>query len=196
MSNTIDTSKYQFSQYTGNSAKEITASAQTAKLNSSAISNALDMNDFLTLMVAQLRNQTMYDTVDNAEMLAQLAQYSSVQAMTKMADSMTSVVNATYESMLTNYISYASSLVGKEVTAAVTDESGNLVKTTGVVSGVGLFDGSPVVYIDNKAFKLANIMIVGKAPENAGENTSPDGSGEGGKDPSTKSSKTEGDAKV
>ena len=164
MSTTIDTSRYQNSLYTGNSAKETASAAKSASISTSAISNAINMEDFLVLMVAQLQNQTMYDTVDNSEMLAQLAQYSSIQAMTEMASSMTSVVEATNESLLMNYTSYAASLVGKEVTAAEVNESGELVETTGVVSGVGLFEGNPVIYIGDKAFDLGNIMVIGKAP--------------------------------
>lgn len=156
---------YQYSLYTGNAAKEAVNNAKSNGLSSSTINSTIDMEDFLKLMVAQLQNQTMYDTVDNSEMLAQLAQYSSIQAMTEMANSMTSVMNATNESLLMNSTSYAASLVGKEVTAAETDENGDLVTTTGTVSGIGLFEGNPVVYIGNKAFNLGNIMVIGKAPE-------------------------------
>ena len=171
MSTTIDTSRYQNSLYTGSSAKETANAAKSASVSTSAISNAIDMEDFLVLMVAQLQNQTMYDSVDNSEMLAQLAQYSSIQAMTEMASSMTSVVEATNESLLMNYTNYAASLVGKEVTAAEVNESGDLVETTGVVSGVGLFEGNPVIYIGNKAFDLGNIMVIGKAPTTSAPDT-------------------------
>ncbi|RDC59155.1 Basal-body rod modification protein FlgD [Alteripontixanthobacter maritimus] len=39
---------------------------------------ALGQGDFLTLMVAQLQQQDPFDPVDNKEMLAQMAQFSSL----------------------------------------------------------------------------------------------------------------------
>lgn len=164
MAPSIDTDRYQYSMYTGNAASETAKAAKNTSINTSSMTQSINMEDFLVLMVAQLQNQTMYDSVDNAEMLAQLAQYSSIQAMTEMAESMTSVVEATNESLLMNYTSYAASLVGKEVTAAEADESGNLTETTGTVTGVGLFEGNPVVYVNGKTFDLGNIMIIGQGP--------------------------------
>ena len=41
-------------------------------------SEAMDQSDFLTLMTAQMKNQDPFDPVDNKEMLAQMAQFSSL----------------------------------------------------------------------------------------------------------------------
>ncbi|MDD4583777.1 MAG: flagellar hook capping FlgD N-terminal domain-containing protein, partial [Eubacteriales bacterium] len=38
--------------------------------------NSLSMDDFLALMVAQLSNQDMYNTVDDTQFVTQMAQFS------------------------------------------------------------------------------------------------------------------------
>ncbi|MCL1808166.1 MAG: hypothetical protein FWG42_00185 [Clostridiales bacterium] len=116
----------------------------------------LGMNDFIRLLVAQLQNQDMLNPMDNTEFIAQMATFSTLTAINSMAEqSMTS---------------YAVSLLGKEVTAAAFNTAGNLEKTTGVVTGVSLFEGSPKVYIGDKAFDLQSVMTVGKLPEPESQN--------------------------
>lgn len=46
---------------------------------------ALDQGDFLTLMTRQLTIQDPFDPVDQKEMLAQMAQFSSLAGTTEMA---------------------------------------------------------------------------------------------------------------
>lgn len=45
---------------------------------------ALDQSDFLKLLTTQLKQQDPTDPVDNKEMLAQMAQFSSLQGITEM----------------------------------------------------------------------------------------------------------------
>ena len=47
-------------------------------------SDVTDSNMFLTLMLKQLENQDPTEPTDNAQWLAQLAQYSSLEQMTQM----------------------------------------------------------------------------------------------------------------
>lgn len=142
----------------------------SAQRSSSMKEQTLGLQDFLKLMVAQLQNQDMMNPTSDTEFIAQLAQFSSLQAMTSMADQYNNA--------------YAVSMIGKEVTAATLDKDGNLQQTTGVVTGVGLFEGTPVVYIGKDRFELSNIMVVGKLPtaeepeggegEGGGETVDPD----------------------
>ena len=53
-----------------------------------AIQDVNDSNMFLTLMLQQMQNQDPTEPVDNTEWLAQLAQYSSLEQMTKMNDNL------------------------------------------------------------------------------------------------------------
>jgi len=114
----------------------------------------LGIDDFLQLMAAQMRNQDMMNPLSESEFMGQLAQFSALQAMTNLA-----ALNAT---------TYSVSLLGKEVTVARL-VNGRLITETGVVTGIGLFDGDPIIYIGEKHYYLGEIMVVGKMPESKDE---------------------------
>lgn len=80
---------------------------------------------FLTLFTTQLKNQNPLDPMDNTAFVSQLAQFSQLEATTKMSGSMESLVN----SLSTSQISGASALIGK---------------TVGVTDGKAIYDGAPV----------------------------------------------------
>jgi flagellar basal-body rod modification protein FlgD len=80
---------------------------------------------FLTLFTTQLKNQNPLDPMDNTAFVSQLAQFSQLEATTKMSGSMESLVN----SLSTSQISGASALIGK---------------TVGVTDGKAVYDGAPV----------------------------------------------------
>lgn len=70
--------------------------------------------DFLNLLVTQLENQDPLNPQDSAEFAAQLAQFTSLEQMIQMNDSLQSV--AQYQASMNNMSSI--SLIGKEVTVA------------------------------------------------------------------------------
>ena len=80
---------------------------------------------FLTLFTTQLKNQNPLDPMDNTAFVSQLAQFSQLEATTKMSGSMDSLV----KSLSTSQISGASALIGK---------------TVGVADGKVVYDGNPV----------------------------------------------------
>ena len=121
----------------------------------------LDMTDFLTLMVTELKNQSIDQTADTSDMLNQLVQMQMVQALVNMTDA--------------SVMSYAASLVGKEVTVQ---------EVVGVVTGTGTYDGNQVVFVGDKYYLLSEILAVGTLPKpetDPGEGeTEGDGSQDGG----------------
>lgn len=147
------------------SLKSITTDKSTS--NSMKADFDLQTTDWLTLLVAQLKNQDMNNTMDTSEMTNQMAQYSQIQAIQNMV----SLQENMYSMSTTNY---AASLIGKEVTVAEMTTTENskgekveaLVTKKGVVSGVTLFEGQPTVYVNEKPYALNQIMIVGDIPEN------------------------------
>lgn len=116
----------------------------------------LDMMDFLTLMVAQFQNQTMDDTASTSEMMNQMVQMSVIQAVTNLSTLITQ----------SNSMSYAASLVGKEVSIA--EKLGNKItgEIRGVVTGTGVFNGEQVIFIGDKQYALGDVMAVGTLPGN------------------------------
>lgn len=140
------------SYYSTNAASRAsTADVKTAKSNGYDLS----MEDFLQLMMVELQNQTIDDTADTGEMLNQMVQMQMVTALSNMTD--------------TNIMTYASSLVGKEVTIGSYDSEGNLQENVITVIGTGLLNGYQVIFgSDGKTYPLNQIMAVGRLPDAEG----------------------------
>lgn len=142
----------------------------------------LSFTDMLGLMVAQFQNQTIDNQASTTDMMNQLVQMTTMQAMNDMTSQMK-------ELALANVMSYSASLVGKTVTVGVwNEETEELEEIVGTVQGTGTYDGNQVIYLDNgKGYLLSDIMAVGtlpKKPETPDEGEGDgDGEGEGGTPP-------------
>jgi len=114
------------------------------------------MDDFLKLMVTQFQNQSIDNTADTTEMMNQMVQMSVIQAITNLSTLVSDSTN----------LSYAASLVGKEVTIGQRVGS-EVEELLGVVTGTGTLDGKQVIFLDNKEtpYNLTDIMAVGRLPE-------------------------------
>lgn len=156
---TLPTNYISYGQYsTANRAVIKGNNEEYSKPKSSMDVSALGKNDFLTLLLAQLRNQDPFSPADNTQFVAQLAQFSTLEQMTLMnatleknLDSNTAMTEAVSNAMIINYF-------GKYVTAEtdsfiyndkdpvelrfdldsavlrvkleITDESGNIIMST------------------------------------------------------------------
>ncbi len=147
----------------GVNSNNTTSTENTRTTSNKSLNTGLDVNDFLQLLASQLSNQDMMNPMKDTEFMSQLAQFTQLEAINNLVD--------------TSMTSYAASLIGKEITAASITSRGELNTKTGVVTGVSLFEGEPIVYIDNEhSFKLPEIMAVGKLPT-AKETDPEDGNG-------------------
>ena len=109
------------------------------------------VDDFLQLMVAQLKNQDFMNPVDDTQYMAQLAQFTTLQQMQEMA----------YNSKT----AFLTSLIGKTAVAARLNVNGELKKTEGVVDKVSFVDNKFMFYIGNEGFTMDQLMqVVEKAP--------------------------------
>lgn len=117
-----------------------------ANAGQSKSNNALGMDDFFKLMVAQLSNQDMFNTVDDTQFISQMAQFSMVQALNELSQA-----SAT---------AYGVSLIGKEATVAVAGQDGELRVVRGIVDSVALYNGTTQVMIDGERFALSSVMEV------------------------------------
>ena len=80
-----------------------TATTKTAASNSTT----LNQSDFLKLMTAQMQNQDPFNPVDNTQMVAQMAQFSSLAGISEMSSTMKSIaekLNATSASDAMGYV--------------------------------------------------------------------------------------------
>lgn len=91
-------------------------------------------SNFMTLLVAQLRNQDPLNPATNEEFIAQLAQLQSLDESRKMSSSLATIVS-------TQTFSSASTLIGKKVSGLTTNVSGDSINFNGVVSAVSQVDG-------------------------------------------------------
>ncbi len=111
----------------------------------------LDMDDFYTLMAAEMQYQDVLNPESNtAEMMNQMVQMSMINAMQDM--------------MTMSMTTYAGSLMGKEVIIADTT-TGKMETVYGVVEGVNLYNGTPTIIVNGKEYSMSQIMGLGKAPE-------------------------------
>ena len=124
-----------------------TLSTAATSSNSSA-SSSLTTDDFYQLMVAQFKNQDPTNPTDSGDYLNQMIQMAVIEAI--------DTINTT------SIISYAASLVGKEVTVAENDSSGNIKEVSGVVSATGTYSGEQIIIVDGNSYKLSQIMAIGK----------------------------------
>lgn len=131
--------------------------ASTANSSVSSSSSSLEMDDFLNLLVAQMKNQDAMSPMDNTAFVAQLAQFSSLQAMNNLAD--------------ISGQAQATSLIGKTVIMAAYDSSGNLVTTEGEVEKVTIYGGKTNLYVNGEEFELSNVMEI-KKDQSTDENKS------------------------
>ncbi len=140
----------------------------------SAPTKELQSTDFLKLLAAQLRYQDMTNPMSNSEMMSTLTQMASMNATTSMISSMTSMTSSMNDVLTVNLTSYATGMMGKEVTVALVDKDGKLTgeKITGKVDGVSLYEGSPMVYVDGKKYDLSQVMTVGEVPKQEEEDKS------------------------
>jgi flagellar basal-body rod modification protein FlgD len=141
-----------FDQTLANLGIKTTAAANTVTASSPS-SQTLGQADFLTLMTAQLKNQDPFNPTDNTQMIAQMAQFSSVAGISQMNTTLTGIatkLGATSTTDAMNYVgktvltagdtAYARGSGGiagaielgddaSNVDVTISDQSGNVLKT-------------------------------------------------------------------
>lgn len=91
-------------------------------------------SNFMTLLVAQLRNQDPLNPATNEDFIAQLAQLESLDESKKISSSLATMVS-------TQEFSSASTLIGKNVMGTSKTASGDSIDFKGIVSSVSQLDG-------------------------------------------------------
>jgi flagellar basal-body rod modification protein FlgD len=148
----------------GSSGSSNSSSATSAASASSSSIGGLTMNDFLTLMTAQLQNQDPLNPTDSNQFLSQLSELSTVEGISQLNTSMTSLSN----SMISSQALTAASLVGKGVLAPAS--SAFYTSGTAMTGAVQVPSGATnvVLSITNSGGALVDQMNV---PASAGSQT-------------------------
>ncbi len=131
-----------------------------AQQKSKPINEQMGQTEFLTLFTTQLKNQNPLDPVKNEAFVAQLAQFSQLEATTAMKTSMQNLVS----SLANDRLLGATSLIGK--TVAVPDGPVTVTDTTvsqGVVNLPTGADGIKLQVYNDKGI-LVRTQIIGAQP--------------------------------
>ncbi len=122
---------------------------------SSVINSASNIQmDYMKLLITQLQNQNPLEPLDNNEMASQLAQFSQLQQLESMNTSFASVLAATERT-------YASSLIGKDVSFAAETDAGTREVTSGAVEEVfNNIDGEILLAVGNHQVGLKDVISV------------------------------------
>ena len=118
----------------------------------------LDRNAFLRLFTTQLQNQNPLDPMKNEAFVAQLAQFSSLEATTRMSDSLDQFVST----QSSEKIMRGASLIGKNVFASgatVRQEGGRSV--SGYVDLDQMADNVRLSVLDANTGQIVNAMDLG-----------------------------------
>ena len=110
--------------------------------------------DYMKLLITQLQNQNPLEPLDNNEMASQLAQFSQLQQLESMNTSFAKV-------LATTELTYANSLIGKEVSFIAETETGTTDITSGIVEQVyNNVDGEIFLRVGEYMFGLENVITV------------------------------------
>ena len=128
---------------------EVTNAPKTDAAGSAAKKDGskLDKQAFLQLLVAQMKYQDPMEPTDNTQYVAQLAQFSSLEAMNNMGETMD--------------MQRAAGLIGKVVTVSSTNETtGVTTEVSGTVDKI-LHSGSKTyVVIDGEQYNIDDVKEV------------------------------------
>lgn len=121
-----------------------TTGVSNASQLTSGSNQTLNASDFLQLLTTELQNQDPTQPMDDTQSVAQLAQFSALQA--------TNELNSSFQNFQSNFgVLQSSSLIGKNVTVDVSDSSGNSSSVSGTVSAIQVQNGQPYFTMNNSS---------------------------------------------
>lgn len=116
----------------------------------------LDKDDFLKLMITQMKHQDPMEPLDNSQMTAQMAQFSSLEQMANLNKHFAAAQE-------TNLFAQATSWIGKQVEADILDVTGNHSSITGEVEFVRMGTDGPILKLkgEDSPLRMEDIIQVG-----------------------------------
>ena len=108
--------------------------------------NELGKDEFLKIFLAQLQNQDPTSPMENVDSIAQMAQFSALEAMTNLSN--TYNLTQTYN------------MIGKGVVGTMIDDAGRRTEIIGTVDSAGKMNGIPYVMVGSNRVLSENITQV------------------------------------
>jgi flagellar basal-body rod modification protein FlgD len=91
------------------------SAASTSAASTSNSDPTVNENDFLQLLIAQMKNQDPLDPMDGTQYVAELAQFSSLEQLQDLNTNMTTSINANYTLTQSIDNTLAANLIGQQV---------------------------------------------------------------------------------
>lgn len=126
-------------------------SASNVKKAASTPNKELGKDEFLKILIAQLKNQDPMQPLQDKEFIAQMAQFSSVEQLSNMASEM---------KLLRQSIGMASGLIGKMVSWTAKDSTGNNVNKEGRVDAISFKDGKQFANVNGSDVALDQLTKI------------------------------------
>ncbi len=125
------------------------------------ITAASGQDEFLELLVTQLRHQDPLEPVGQQDFLAQLAQFSTLQGVEELNSNFSKMLDLQQNFLRVQELSQGAALIGQSVRYKVTEASS---ATSGVVAGLHI-EGSDVhVQINGDSIPISQVVGLGEAP--------------------------------
>lgn len=137
-----------------------------SNFQSKEVKNELGKEEFLKILVAQLRHQNPLEPMDDKEFIAQMAQFSSLEQLQNMNSFMSEMLFNQREMATSILITEALSYIGKEIEAIDPETEENI---TGIVDKVKLKEGIPYLLIGDSEVPAAFVQLVSNNLSNAQE---------------------------
>lgn len=119
---------------------------------STTFNSQIGQDQFMQLLVAQMKSQNPLDPTSNQEFLGQLAQFSTLSGI--------ETLNSNFSQLLKlQDLTQGSNLIGKQVAYM----NSNNQAANGVVQSVGVINGNLQVQVGNDTVTLDKILAVGAA---------------------------------
>jgi len=125
---------------------------QTTSVVNDAPGAQLGKDDFLKLLVAQMQNQDPTNPTDDTQMASQLAQFSALEQMTNVAQSVDQLSS-------TMQLGQTFDLIGHDIAYTQSDGS----TASGVVDGVSVSDGAATLDVGGVSVSPSAITAVGQS---------------------------------
>ncbi|MBO5451147.1 MAG: flagellar hook capping protein [Lachnospiraceae bacterium] len=123
-----------------------TATTSSDKSKKTSGGSSLGKDDFLQLLVAQMKYQDPLEPTSNTEYISQYATFSELEQMQNMSSTME--------------LSRASDLVGKTVVVETTDATGKTSSDMGVVDYISYENNKALVWVNGQSWLLDDVKEV------------------------------------
>jgi flagellar basal-body rod modification protein FlgD len=116
--------------------------------------SALGKDDFLKILITQLKYQDPSQPLQDKEFIAQMAQFTSVEQLSNMASEM---------KLLRQSLGITSDLIGKTVSWQGKDSAGNSVEKTGKVDSITFKDGNQFINVNGETITVSQLTKIANA---------------------------------